>query len=140
GCAIGNAWLREDHDTDRFAVLTSLGLEPTRPTLYHNARYAVDHKGQVELIRAVDRLLAEDEDVNVIIRCMSSAGIPDPLFHAVAARYAGRVHLEWEPIDEASPPARARSSGICLFRTKFDLDTFHIAKGEDMLDAALPFA
>ena len=71
---------------------------------------------------------------------MSSAGIPDPLFHAVAARYAGRVHLEWEPIDEASLRARARSSDICVFPSKFELDTFLIAQGEAMACGAVPVA
>ncbi|MEU6825960.1 glycosyltransferase [Streptomyces atriruber] len=141
GCAISDEWLaRDPADVDRADVLGGLGLDPALPTFFHNARYAVHHKGQVELVRAVDRMLSEGLAANFVLRCIAGEGIDDPYFHEVARRHAGRLHLEWERVDEQRVFAYAASSDFCLFPSKFEMDTFLIAQGEAMVCGAVPIA
>ncbi|MCX5388964.1 glycosyltransferase [Streptomyces sp. NBC_00094] len=141
GCAISDSWLAGDPDAvDRAEVLTGLGLDPERPTFFHNARYAVHHKGQVELLRAIDRVLSEGLDANFVLRCISPTGIDDPYVHDVAKRHHGRVHLEWERVDESRVFAYASSADFCVFPSKFEMDTFLIAQGEAMACGAVPVA
>lgn len=141
GCAISDEWLaRDPADVDRADVLGGLGLDPALPTFFHNARYAVHHKGQVELVRAVDRVLSEGLAANFVLRCIAGEGIDDPSFHEVARRHAGRLHLEWERVDEQRVFAYAASSDFCLFPSKFEMDTFLIAQGEAMACGAVPIA
>ncbi|WP_234438612.1 glycosyltransferase [Streptomyces sp. NRRL S-340] len=141
GCAISDQWLAWDPEgVDRTEVLGGLGLDPALPTFFHNARYAVHHKGQVELVRAVDRVLGEGLAANFVVRCISGAGIDDPYFHEVAARHAGRLHLEWERVPEERVFAYAAASDFALFPSKFEMDTFLIAQGEAMAAGAVPIA
>lgn len=141
GCAISDEWLGWDPATvDRAEVLGGLGLDPALPTFFHNARYAVHHKGQVELIRAVDRVLTAGLAANFIVRCISGNGIDDPLFHEIAARHRGRLHLEWERVDERRVFSYAASADFGLFPSKFEMDTFLIAQGEAMVAGAVPIA
>ncbi|MFI8952345.1 glycosyltransferase [Streptomyces sp. NPDC053750] len=141
GCAISDQWLAWDPaEVDRAAVLKELGLDPSLPTFFHNARYAVHHKGQLELIRAVDRVLGQGLEANFIVRCISGSGIDDPLFHEVAARRAGRLHLEWERVPERQVFGYAAASDFCLFPSKFEMDTFLIAQGEAMAVGSVPIA
>lgn len=141
GCAISDEWLAWDPaDVDREKVLGGLGLDPALPTFFHNARYAVHHKGQVELLRAVDRVLSDGLAANFVVRCISAAGIDDPFFHEIARRHPGRLHLEWERVDERSVFAYAASADFCLFPSKFEMDTFLIAQGEAMAAGAVPLA
>ncbi|MEU7225663.1 glycosyltransferase [Streptomyces chrestomyceticus] len=141
GCAISDRWLAWDPaDVDRTELLGGLGLDPALPTFFHNARYAVHHKGQVELIRAVDRVLSEGLKANFVIRCISGNGIDDPLFHEVAARHPGRLHFEWERVEESRVFACAAASDFALFPSKFEMDTFLIAQGEAMAVGAVPIA
>ncbi|MEW1927123.1 glycosyltransferase [Streptomyces sp. NPDC088360] len=141
GCAISDEWLGMDPaDVDREKVLGGLGLDPALPTFFHNARYAVHHKGQVELVRAVDRVLTEGLAANFVVRCISGNGIDDPFFHEIARRHAGRLHLEWERVDERRVFDYAAASDFCLFPSKFEMDTFLIAQGEAMAVGAVPIA
>ncbi|WP_225834533.1 glycogen/starch synthase [Streptomyces sp. NK08204] len=141
GCAISDQWLAWDPaEVDRAEVLGGLGLDPALPTFFHNARYAVHHKGQVELMRAVDRVLSEGLAANFVIRCISGNGIDDPFFHEVAARHPGRLHFEWERVEEARVFACAAASDFALFPSKFEMDTFLIAQGEAMAVGAVPIA
>lgn len=141
GCAISDAWLAGDPGAvDRTAVLSELGLDPRLPTFFHNARYAVHHKGQVELFRAVDRVLSEGLAANFVLRCISGTGIDDPYVHEVVARHRDRVHLEWERVDEERVFALASAADFCLFPSKFEMDTFLIAQGEAMACGAVPVA
>ncbi|MEV0730864.1 glycogen/starch synthase [Polymorphospora sp. NPDC050346] len=141
GCAVGDNWVRgELPAVDRSAVLAELGLDPALPTFFHNARHAVNHKGQVELIRAVDRVLTDGTAANFVLRCLSDAGIPDPLFHEVAAKHPGRVHLQWWRVDDDQLVRYATSADFCLFPSKFEMDTFLIAQGEAMATGAVPIA
>ncbi|WP_371483079.1 glycosyltransferase [Kitasatospora sp. NBC_00315] len=141
GCAVGDTWTSgEPPAADRAAVLGGLGLDPALPTFFHNARYAVNHKGQVELFRAVDRVLSEGLAANFVLRCISDAGIDDPYVHEVVERHKGRVHLEWERVDERRITEYAASSDFCLFPSKFEMDTFLIAQGEAMAAGAVPIA
>ncbi|GJF31033.1 hypothetical protein KNE206_37330 [Kitasatospora sp. NE20-6] len=141
GCAVGDTWTGgELPAVDRAAVLGGLGLNPALPTFFHNARYAVNHKGQVELFRAVDRVLTEGLAANFVLRCISDEGIPDPYVHDVAARHKDRVHLEWQRVDERRIAEYASSSDYCLFPSKFEMDTFLIAQGEAMAAGAVPIA
>ncbi|MFF9587390.1 glycosyltransferase [Streptomyces achromogenes] len=141
GCAISDQWLAWDPaGVDRAQVLGGLGLDPALPTFFHNARYAVHHKGQTELMRAVDRVLSEGLAANFVIRCISGNGIDDPFFHEVAARHPGRLHFEWERVEEAQVFSYAAASDFALFPSKFEMDTFLIAQGEAMAVGAVPIA
>ncbi|MFF2815365.1 glycosyltransferase [Kitasatospora cineracea] len=141
GCAVGDTWTTgEPPSADRAAVLGGLGLDPGLPTFFHNARYAVNHKGQVELFRAVDRVLNEGLAANFVLRCISDAGIDDPYVHEVVERHKGRVHLECQRVDERRIVEYAASSDFCLFPSKFEMDTFLIAQGEAMAAGAVPIA
>ncbi|MFH9725776.1 glycosyltransferase [Streptomyces sp. NPDC017254] len=141
GCAISDTWLARDPGAvDRAEVLSGLGLDPALPTFFHNARYAVHHKGQVELFRAVDQVLSEGLAANFVLRCISPTGIADPYVHDVAKRHRGRVHLEWERVDEGGVFAYAASADFCVFPSKFEMDTFLIAQGEAMACGAVPVA
>ncbi|MGV9355663.1 glycosyltransferase [Streptomyces misionensis] len=141
GCAISDQWLAWDPAAvDRAEVLGGLGLDPALPTFFHNARYAVHHKGQIELMRAVDRVLSEGLAANFVIRCISGNGIDDPWFHEVAARHPGRLHFEWERVTEARVFSLAAASDFALFPSKFEMDTFLIAQGEAMAVGTVPIA
>ncbi|MYS52452.1 glycosyl transferase, partial [Streptomyces sp. SID6013] len=141
GCAVSDQWLAWDPaGVDRTEVLEGLGLDPDLPAFFHNARYAVHHKGQLELVRAVDRVLSEGLAAGFVIRCISGSGIDDPFFHEVAARHKGRLHLEWERVPERQVFGYAAASDFCLFPSKFEMDTFLIAQGEAMAVGSVPIA
>ena len=141
GCAVGDTWTTgEPPAVDRAAVLSGLGLDPALPTFFHNARYAVNHKGQTELFRAVDRVLTEGLAANFVLRCISDGGIDDPYVQGVVDRHKGRVHLEWERVEEKRIVEYAASADFCLFPSKFEMDTFLIAQGEAMAVGAVPIA
>jgi glycosyltransferase involved in cell wall biosynthesis len=140
-CAISDNWHRFDPSTvDRDAVLRGLGLDPALPTFYHNARYAVEHKGQVELMRAIDAVLGQGVRANFIVRCISGSGIDNPYFHEVKARYPDNIHLDWNMVSEATLMQLASAADFSLFPSKFEMDTFLIAQGESMLCGAVPIA
>lgn len=141
GCAIGNRWTAAERPAvDRAAVLGGLGLDSVLPTFFHNARYAVNHKGQLELFRAVDRVLDEGLAANFVLRCLSDGGIDDPYIREVVERHKDRLHLECERVDEQRIVEYAASSDYCLFPSKFEMDTFLIAQGEAMAVGAVPIA
>ncbi|MEW1872421.1 glycogen/starch synthase [Streptomyces caelestis] len=141
GCAISDQWLAWDPgEVDRSAVLEGLGLDPALPTFFHNARYALHHKGQLELMRAVDRVLGDGLAANFVVRCISGAPLDDPYFREVAERHRGRLHLESERVDERRVFEYASAADFCLFPSKFEMDTFLIAQGEAMVCGAVPIA
>ena len=141
GCAISDHWLQAQPDpSDRAVTLEALGLDPALPTFFHNARYAPDHKGQVELIRAIERVLSAGPDANFIIRCISGSGIGDPLFHSVARRFSGNLYLDSSNISEDLLRRYAAAADFCLFPSKFEMDTFLIAQGEAMALGVVPIA
>ncbi|MFF4382594.1 glycogen/starch synthase [Kitasatospora sp. NPDC001547] len=146
GCAVPDGWLaRDPAGVDRADVLTALGLDPAKPTFYHVARFSVHHKGQTELFRAIDAVLADDPDVNFVVRCAVAAGgdgvvsaVGDPYFQEVADRHAGRVRLEWAMVGEDVLYREAVAADFCLFPSKFELDSFLIAQGQLMACGAVP--
>ncbi|WP_282758848.1 glycogen/starch synthase [Actinoplanes sandaracinus] len=145
GCALPESWLRRDPATvDRTAFLSGLGLDPALPTFYHAARYSPHHKGQVELFRAVDRILATDPRVNFVLRCATAAGgaagspVGDPAFQEVADRYPGQVRLFWSMADEDEFFTEAVAADFGLFPSKYELDTFLIAQGQLCSCGAVP--
>ncbi|MFJ8082320.1 glycogen/starch synthase [Streptomyces sp. NPDC096205] len=141
GCAISDQWLAWDPaEVDRAQVLSGIGLDPALPTFFHNARYALHHKGQLELLRAVDRVLTEGLAANFVLRCISGAPLDDPWFQEVAERHKGRLHLESQRVDERRVFEYAAASDFCLFPSKFEMDTFLIAQGEAMVCGAVPIA
>lgn len=146
GCGISDEWLgRDPASVDRDATLRSLGLDPELPTFLHSARYSVRHKGQVELITAIDRLLASERSANFVLRMPLGARDGrsqdvDPYFAEVAGRYPGNVHLSWEMIDNIDLYPYAAAADFCVFPSKFELDTFLIAQGEAMACGAVPIA
>lgn len=145
GCALPDWWLSLDPATvDRKAVLTGLGLRPDRPTFYHAARLAQNHKGQVELFRAIDAVLRTDREINFVIRCaVAAAGhgsAAEPWFEEVARRYPDNVHLDWRMVDERVLFEHTAAADFCLFPSKFELDGFLITMAEAMACGAVPIA
>lgn len=146
GCAVPTEWLRRDPaSADRAAVLAELGLDPRLPTFYHVARFSVHHKGQVELFRAIDAVLAVDPDVNFVVRCAMAAGgedvvsrVGDRSFQEIADRYPDRVRLDWTMAGEDVLYQEATAADFCLFPSKFELDSFLIAQGQLMACGAVP--
>ncbi|MFD5319530.1 glycosyltransferase [Streptomyces sp. NPDC127098] len=141
GCAVGPAWLAADRArVDRDAVLRRRGLDPARPTIYHNARYAIHHKGQRELARALRRLLDDGRRFNAVLHCLSPLPPTDPELTGLAAAHPDAVWLCTEPIPEAELIELACSAELCLFPSKFEMDTFLLAMGEAMACGAVPVA
>ncbi|MFD9593648.1 glycogen/starch synthase [Kitasatospora sp. NPDC059973] len=146
GCAVPDGWLaRDPAGADRARLLTARGLDPALPTFYHVARFSVHHKGQVELFRAIDAVLAVDPDVNFVVRCAVAAGgdgvvspVGDPFFEEVANRHPGRVRLDWSMAGEDVLHREAVAADFCLFPSKFELDSFLIAQGQLMACGAVP--
>lgn len=143
-CAISDKWLASStgmgQSTERDELLRSLGLNPANPTFYHNARYAVEHKGQVELMKAIDGVLHENSKVNFIIRCLSEVGIDNPYFQEVIEKYPRNLYFEWRVEDEERLFQYVKASDFCIFPSKFEMDTFLIAQGEAMAYGVVPVA
>ncbi|MFB1047472.1 Cof-type HAD-IIB family hydrolase [Streptomyces chrestomyceticus] len=147
GCGISDSWLaRNPEAVDREAVLRSLGLDPSLPVFYHAARYAVHHKGQLELVRAVDEVLASGIEAAFVLRFATSGGGGQPApagnayFQGVADRHPGRIHLDWRLADEDTLFEQAACADFCVFPSKFELDGFLIAQAEAMACGAVPIA
>ncbi|MEV5597478.1 HAD hydrolase family protein [Streptomyces sp. NPDC052496] len=147
GCGISDSWLARDPGAvDREAVLRSLGIDASLPVFYHAARYAVHHKGQLELVRAVEEVLASGTDAAFVLRFATSGGGGQPApvgnvyFQSVADRYPGRIHLDWRLADEDTLFEQAACADFCVFPSKFELDGFLIAQAEAMACGAVPIA
>jgi len=141
GCAIGDEWLAVERDDDRRKrTLAGLGLDPALPTIYHNGRYSVQHKGLRELFRALRRLLDDGERCNVLLHCLSSSRLDDPDLTGLVGAHPTLVHLRTDPMDPAELVDWAASSDISVFPSKFEMDTFLMAMGEAMAAGAVPIA
>jgi glycosyltransferase involved in cell wall biosynthesis len=141
GCAIGDEWLDlQRSDSRRKQTLTSLGLDPALPTVYHNARYTVQHKGQQELFRAIARLLGEGERFNALLHCLAPQPPADPDMALLVSRYPALVRIVTGPMTQAELTEWALASDLCLFPSKFEMDTFLMAMGEAMAAGAVPIA
>jgi glycosyltransferase AcbS len=141
GCAIGDAWLHQPRSAERRErTLTGLGLDPALPTLYHNARYAVHHKGQREMFRALLELLDGGERANVLLHCLAPRPPEDPDLLRLAERHPDLVRVRTDPMAEDMLIEWAVASDLCLFPSKFEMDTFLVAMGEAMACGAVPIA
>ncbi|HEX4728213.1 MAG TPA: glycosyltransferase, partial [Jatrophihabitans sp.] len=141
GCAIGDAWLRVDRDPGRREqVLSGLGLDPGLPTVFHNARYAIDHKGQHEAALGVRALLAAGNRVNVLLHCLSAHPLDDPLLEDLAVDFPAFVRLETRAMTREEIEGWAAASDLCLYPSKFEMDTFLLGMGEAMACGAIPIA
>jgi len=81
-------------------TLTGLGLDPSLPTIYHNARYAVEHKGQQEMFRALLRLLGAGERANLLLHCLAPVPPRDGLVTALGERYPGLARVRMDSMSE----------------------------------------
>jgi glycosyltransferase AcbS len=143
GCALSDSWLTTDFTllkASKDETLGAMGLTPGLPCFYHNARYAPNHKGQVELVQAIEQLLAQGVQANFILRCVSGDGIADSRFHELQTRYPANVTLIWQYQEEETLMAMAAAADFSLFPSKFEMDTFLIAQGESMLAGCVPIA
>ncbi|MFC7897777.1 glycosyltransferase [Streptomyces sp. NPDC057381] len=140
GCAVSDSWLaRDERAVDRVGVLRGLGLDPALPVFYHAARYDIHHKGQLEMVRAIEQTLREGRRANFLLRCATTAK-PDPYFQKVADDHPGSVRLAWDMADEDTLFEQAAVADYCVFPSKYELDTFLIAQGEAMACGAVPIA
>jgi glycosyltransferase AcbS len=141
GCAIGDQWLNlRRSDSGRKRTLTSLGLDPALPTVYHNARYTVQHKGQQEMFGAIARLLSEGERFNALLHCLTPERPADPDMDVLTSQYPDLVRIVTGPMTQAELIEWALASDLCLFPSKFEMDTFLMAMGEAMAAGAVPIA
>jgi len=141
GCGIGESWLHVERSEERRRrTLTGLGLDPSLPTIYHNARYAVQHKGQREMFRALLRLLGAGERANLLLHCLAPVPPDDGLITALTERYPGLTRVRMNSMSEEELIDWATASDLCLFPSKFELDTFLLAMGEAMACGAVPVA
>ncbi|HTZ42839.1 MAG TPA: hypothetical protein VMB79_03185 [Jatrophihabitans sp.] len=141
GCAIGDRWRTVEQDyRPRERVLAGLGLDPALFTVYHNARYAIGHKGQRELFTALLRLLDGGAELNVLLHCLNSGNVEDEDLLALAKRFPGQVRVSTEPMPEAELIDWACAADACLYPSKYEMDTFLMAMGEAMSCGAVPIA
>jgi len=146
GAGLPDWWLRADPGVvDRGHVLTGLGLDPDLPTFYHAARFDPNHKGQLDLSRAIDSVLAQGTRANFVLQCPLGTAddtqqVGHPLLRGLVERYPDRVHLDWRMRPESELYPLAASADFCLFPSKFELDGFLITMGEAMALGAVPIA
>jgi glycosyltransferase involved in cell wall biosynthesis len=141
GCAIGDEWLDlARSDECRKQTLNGLGLDEMLPTVYHNARYSPQHKGQQDMFRALRRLLDDGERCNVLLHCLAPHPPRDPDLDALARGYPHLVRVRTDAMTQPELAAWAGASDLCLFPSKFEMDTFLIAMGEAMASGAVPIA
>jgi len=141
GCAIGDDWRDVSRTPERRErTLSALGLDPELPTIYHNSRYAVQHKGQRELFRALRRLLDEGEQCNVLLHCLAPGTLHDADLSALAEQYPRFTRVHTGPMSKAILRDWAASSDLSVFPSKFEMDTFLMAMGEAMASGAVPIA
>ncbi|HLE10427.1 MAG: hypothetical protein A2504_15940 [Bdellovibrionales bacterium RIFOXYD12_FULL_39_22] len=140
-CGTSDEWLSKAPDkSGRKKTLDALGLKDNLPTFYHNARFAINHKGQYELMQAIDRFLSAGGEANFIVRCLCSKGIEFPYFHEVKNKFPHNVYLEWETKAVETLMRHVSASDFCIFPSKFEMDTFLIAQGEAMFFGLVPIA
>ncbi len=141
GCAIGEEWMHIDRTPERRQrTLRALGLDPELPTILHNSRYSVQHKGQRELFRAVRRLLSKGEPCNVLLHCLAPQMPTDVDLQAIVHDFPSRARVSTNPMSTAQMMDWAASSDIAVFPSKFEMDTFLMAMGEVMASGNIPIA
>jgi glycosyltransferase AcbS len=141
GCAIGDDWLSlERSQRRRQRTLAGLGLDPALTVIYHNARYTVQHKGQQEMFRALLRLLDAGERVAALVHCLAPQRPADPDIEVLERRHPGQVVIRTGPMTQPELIEWALASDLCLFPSKFEMDTFLMAMGEAMAAGAVPIA
>ncbi|GAA4958753.1 glycosyltransferase [Actinoplanes utahensis] len=141
GCAIGDEWLAVERTPQRRRrTLTGLGLDPALPTIYHNGRYSVEHKGLRELFQAVRRLLDAGRRFNVLFHVLTPHILHDADLDALARDHPELVRVRTGAVRPAHLIDWAASSDLCVFPAKFEMDTFLMAMGEAMAAGAVPVA
>jgi len=141
GCAIGAEWLDVRRSGQRREqTLTALGLDPAVATIYHNARYSPQHKGQRDMFRALLRLLGDGERCNLLLHCLAPHPPQDPDLDALAGGHPDLVRARTGSMTQAELVEWAAASDLCLFPSKFEMDTFLMAMGEAMASGAVPIA
>ena len=141
GCAIGDSWFHAQRDPGgRRQTLTGLGLDPALPTVFHNARYAVDHKGQHEAALGLRAFLESGHRVNVLLHCLSARPLEDAILDDLVRDFPDLVRLETRQMSRAELEGWALASDLCLYPSKFEMDTFLLGMGEAMACGAIPIA
>jgi glycosyltransferase involved in cell wall biosynthesis len=141
GCAIGDEWRTVERSDDRRRrTLHALGLDPGLPTIYHSGRYAPQHKGQLEVFRAVARLLDDGVRCNVLLHFLTARPLNNPELADLASRYPDLVRVRTEARATTDLMDWALASDLSVFPAKFELDTFLMAMGEAMAAGSIPVA
>jgi glycosyltransferase AcbS len=141
GCAIGDSWFHAERDPiRRRRVLTGLGLDPALPTVFHNARYAVDHKGQHEAALGLRALLESGQQVNALLHCLSARPLEDAILEDLVRDFPALVRLKTQPMTREELEGWALAADLCLYPSKFEMDTFLLGMGEAMACGAIPIA
>jgi glycosyltransferase involved in cell wall biosynthesis len=141
GCAIGPEWLDIQRDEElKKETLTRLGLDARLPTVYHNGRYSPEHKGQHDMFRGLLRLLRAGERCNILLHCLTPQRPECADLDALTSEYSDLVRLRTDPMTPDELVEWATASDLCLFASKFEMDTFLMAMGEAMACGAVPIA
>ncbi|WP_433607140.1 glycosyltransferase [Dactylosporangium sp. CA-139114] len=141
GCAIGDEWHTVERSPQRReATLAGLGLDPRLPTVYHNGRYQIEHKGIRELLRGLRLLLDGGVRANVLVHLLAPGPIADEDLAALTRDHPDLVRASDAPMTSAELMDWAAAADICVFPAKFEMDTFLMAQGEAMAAGAIPLA
>ena len=141
GCAIGDEWHGVQRtEQRRVRTLTNQGLDPNLPTVFHNARYSVEHKGQRELLRGLRRYLDSGRRCNVLAHLLAPQPPDDEDITALRDQYPDLVRIDTGSMDAQEIEDWATASDVCVFPSKFEMDTFLMAMGEAMAAGSVPIA
>jgi glycosyltransferase involved in cell wall biosynthesis len=141
GCAIGDEWHGVQRSEERrIRTLEAHGLDPALPTVFHNARYSVEHKGQRELLRGLRLYLDSGRRCNVLAHLLAPWPPEDEDITALREQYPDLVRIDTGPMDGTLIEDWATASDVCVFPSKFEMDTFLMAMGEAMAAGSVPIA
>jgi glycosyltransferase involved in cell wall biosynthesis len=92
------------------------------------------------MFRALLRLLDDGERFNALLHCLAPRPLADPDIDALTRRYPDLVRISTGPMTQPELIGWATASDLCLFPSKFEMDTFLMAMGEAMAAGAVPIA
>jgi hypothetical protein len=92
------------------------------------------------MVRGLRMLLAAGERANVLLHCLSAEPVADPELAALVAEHPDLIRLETRSMARSELAGWAAASDLCLYPSKFEMDTFLLGMGEAMACGAVPVA